>query len=80
MGASRSVRLGATVLGLLVLLNVWSCLLAHYTIAAPGGGVLASFLRCLGSLVTLFFFEGAWVKFYIYFELSLVPIFLIVIG
>jgi len=64
----------------LVIINFWSCLLAQSSIGIPGHPGLQSLLSLLACTTMLFFVERSWFKFYIYFEFSLIPIFLIIIG
>lgn len=70
----------ALIMILLVMLNLWSCLLSEYSFLPLRPGLLRFLLSRLSSVCVLFFLETRWIKFYIYFELSLVPIFLIIIG
>jgi len=73
-------ELGASCLLLLLLVNLWSCFLAEARISPAKTGPLRLFLCALGLIRLLFFSEISMLKFYVYFELSLVPIFLIVLG
>ena len=71
---------GGSCLVFLVLVNLWSCLLAEAAIAPPAVKSLRGSLCVLSCISVLFFSELSLLKFYVYFELSLVPIFLIIIG
>ena len=73
-------ELRGAILILLTLINLWSCLLAQATINIPGQQGLQILLLALAFTTIIFFVEGSWLKFYVYFELSLIPIFLIIIG
>ena len=72
--------LNSLVLVVLTFFNLWSCLLAQSTIGAHGQRTLQLLLVILAVTTVLFFVERSWLKFYIYFEFSLLPIFLIIIG
>ena len=72
--------LGAKLLFFLVLINLWSCLLAEFCIQPKKTFFLRRLICRLGAISVCFFSEISFLKFYIYFELSLVPIFLIIIG
>lgn len=72
--------LGASSLLLLLLVNLWSCFLAEARGPPLKAGLLRLFLCVLSLVRLLFFSEISILKFYIYFEFSLVPIFLIVLG
>jgi len=55
-------------------------LLAQATIGPPGQPGLQPLLSALACSTVFFFVERSWLKLYIYFEFSLIPIFLIIIG
>lgn len=64
----------------LVGLNLWSCLLRIRALNPVAEGGLSSLLMGLAAVRVAFFLQSSWLKFYIYFELSLIPIFLILLG
>ena len=72
--------LGGACLVFLVLVNLWSCLLAESAIRPRSAASLRGSLCALRGISVLFFSELSLLKFYIYFEISLIPIFLIIIG
>ena len=64
----------------LVLINLWSCNLSINTLTVNAGPRLPLLLIALAGVSVLFFLQSCWLKFYIFFELRLVPILLIIIG
>ena len=71
---------GAWILLLLIMINLWSCLLTEYSIYPSQRYLLRGFLISLSIISVCFFCETSLLKFYVYFELSLVPILVILIG
>ena len=65
---------------LLVMINTWSCLISRLCMTPHKDGWLRGLLLSLTTVSILFFSETSFLKFYIYFEFSLIPIFLIIMG
>jgi len=78
--ANFNYDLRGAVLVVLTLINLWSCFLAQTTIKIARQQGLQTLLLALAFTTIMFFVEGSWLKFYIYFEASLIPIFLIIMG
>ena len=64
----------------LLFLNTLSSLRAIFCISPKCPRLLGSLLVILSSVCIIFFLSTTWFNFYIYFELRLIPIMLIVIG
>jgi len=73
------VELSTRLLNSLLLINLLACVIRIFTIKQESAAIYLR-ITFLALITSFFFTTESWIIFYVWFELSLVPIFLIILG